>query len=68
MLKLTEFNGHTVWLNPDQLQRMEARPDTVLTLTNGDKILVRETPEQLVRLFERYKQRIHTAPEQGESV
>jgi len=38
-------------LNRDLIVSVEARPDTVITLTSGDKLLVRESPEEVVELF-----------------
>lgn len=65
MLALTEFSGRPFWLNPDHLLRMDAKPDTTLTLTSGDKVLVRESTEEVMERFVAYKQRIHKAPLEG---
>jgi flagellar protein FlbD len=35
-------------LNPDLIATVEARPDTVLRLTTGRRVLVQESPEQVV--------------------
>lgn len=43
--------GHqleTFQLNPDLIMTVEAMPDTVITLTNGTKIVVAEPPERIV--------------------
>ena len=43
--------GHAVekfQLNPDLITTVEATPDTVITLTNGTKIVVAEPPERVV--------------------
>jgi uncharacterized protein YlzI (FlbEa/FlbD family) len=43
--------GHQVeafQLNPDLIMTVEATPDTVITLTNGTKIVVAEPPERVV--------------------
>ena len=43
--------GHQVemfQLNPDLIMAVEATPDTVITLTNGTKIVVAEPPERVV--------------------
>jgi flagellar protein FlbD len=36
-------------LNPDLIVTVEANPDTVITLTNGTKIVVAEPPERVAR-------------------
>ena len=35
-------------LNPDLIMTVEATPDTVITLTNGQKVVVAEPPERVV--------------------
>jgi flagellar protein FlbD len=36
-------------LNPDLIVTVEANPDTVISLTNGTKIVVAEPPERVAR-------------------
>jgi flagellar protein FlbD len=47
-----------ILLNPDLVVCVEAHPDTVLTLTTGAKVIVAETPEQVVRLVRSWRTRI----------
>jgi flagellar protein FlbD len=42
-------------LNPDLIQVVEAHPDTVVTLTSGVKLLVRESPAELAELVRRWR-------------
>ena len=44
--RLTHPN-EPLYLNPDQIQMVEAHPDTVVALANASKFVVRETPEQV---------------------
>jgi flagellar protein FlbD len=39
---------HPFHLNPDLVLTVEANPDTVVTLTTGSRLLVMESPEQVV--------------------
>ena len=39
-------------LNRDLIVSVEARPDTVITLTSGDKLLVREKPDEVIGLVQ----------------
>ena len=50
MIELTRLNGHKLFVNSDLLKYAEASPDTVLTLLTGDKIVVRESCEDVVAL------------------
>ena len=42
MIELTRLNGTPIVLNSDLLKTAEASPDTMLTLINGEKLIVRE--------------------------
>jgi flagellar protein FlbD len=42
-------NAEPFQLNPDLIITVEANPDTVITLTNGIKIVVAEPPERVAR-------------------
>ena len=42
MIQLTRLNGNSMLLNSDLIKTAEASPDTMLTLINGEKLIVRE--------------------------
>lgn len=46
---LTRLNGEQFALNPDLLERIEATPDTVLTLLDGTKYVVLEPVAAVIR-------------------
>lgn len=48
MIELTRLNGNAVVLNSDLIKSAESSPDTMLTLINGEKIMVRESCQQVV--------------------
>lgn len=60
MIKVTTLNHREIALNPDLLVQAESVPDTVLTLTNGKKILVCESINEIAEKFIMYKQRIYS--------
>ena len=43
MIPLTRPDGTALLVNPDRIELVEETPDTVITLADGKKILVRET-------------------------
>ncbi|MCL6631984.1 MAG: flagellar FlbD family protein [Alicyclobacillus herbarius] len=47
MIQLTRINGSAVWLNPLLVESIEQTPDSVVTLSNSHKYVVRESPEQI---------------------
>jgi flagellar protein FlbD len=48
MLKLTRLNNHVVAINPDHIGWVDSTPDTTLFLIGGEKIIVRETLDELI--------------------
>ena len=48
MIILTRLNGEQFAVNPDLIERVDAHPDTVLTLVDTTKYLVAESLEEVV--------------------
>ena len=48
MIQLTRLNNTPLAVNSDLIKYVEAAPDTVITLLNGEKLVVRETTEQVI--------------------
>jgi len=48
MIQLTRLNNSRFAVNCDLIKYVEAAPDTVLTLLSGEKLVVRETTEQVI--------------------
>ncbi|MDQ6664736.1 MAG: flagellar FlbD family protein [Acidobacteriota bacterium] len=48
MIWLTRLNHVRIVLNSDLMEMIEATPDSVVTLTTGQKIVVLETPSEIV--------------------
>jgi flagellar protein FlbD len=48
MIHLTRINRVPLVLNSDLIEHVEATPDTVISLTTGQKILVLESPGEIV--------------------
>ena len=49
MIHLTRLNSQDFAVNSDLIKFIENAPDTMLTLTNGEKIVVRESADEVVR-------------------
>jgi flagellar protein FlbD len=58
MITVTRLDGSPILLNADLLVTIERTPDTLVSLTTGDKVLVRETPEQVVDRITAYKREV----------
>ncbi len=68
MIRIIRFDGKNIFLNAEWIQSVEETPDTVITLTTGEKILVKNSAEEVVAAFKAYKSDIFSkAPETGEA-
>ncbi len=47
MIRLTRLNHLTIYLNADLIEHIESTPDTVISLTTGQKIVVLESAEEV---------------------
>lgn len=48
MIRLMRLNNQQITVNSDLIKWVESKPDTVLTLVNGEKILVHESEQEIV--------------------
>lgn len=62
MIEVTRLNGSIFYINPDLIVTIEPTPDTVITLTTGEKFVVHETPEALIERFVALKRRMTPFP------
>lgn len=63
MIKLTQLSGKTYWLNPHQIEHMEANPDTTIILLSGNRILVKEPPEAVIEAIVAYRRSLGPIPD-----
>jgi flagellar protein FlbD len=62
MIKLTRLSGEPFILNADLIRYVEERPDTFITLTTGDRVVVTESMDIVVELAVEYQQRKYLVP------
>jgi len=58
MIKLTKLNHQPFAVSADLIKFVEQAPDTVLTLVTGEKLVVRESPEEVMRLILEFRRSI----------
>jgi flagellar protein FlbD len=58
MIELTRLNGTPIVLNRDLIKTAEASPDTMLTLINGEKLIVREDCGEVTERVLAYRARL----------
>ncbi|MCH7595598.1 MAG: flagellar FlbD family protein [Planctomycetes bacterium] len=49
MITVTRLDKRVVVLNADLIKMIESTPDTIITLINGDMVIVRESVDDVVR-------------------
>ncbi len=67
MILVTRLDGSKYYVNPEMILTIECTPDSVITLTNNVKFVVRDQAEDIVQRFIAYQQKIHTPFTERES-
>ncbi len=62
MIKLTRLDGERFILNADLIRYVEARPDTFITLTTGERVVVAETMDEVLVRALTYQQSKYLIP------
>ena len=58
MIQLTRLNNKPLAVNSDLIKFVEQAPDTVITLIRGEKIIVRESAEQVLQRILQFRREI----------
>lgn len=58
MIELHRLNGSAFFLNHRHIETLEASPDTVITLINEHKYIVREKPPEIALKITAFEQKI----------
>ncbi len=61
MIEVTRLNGNSMMINSDLIKIAEASPDTMLTLIHGEKLIVRESCEEIAEKVLAYRARLLAA-------
>jgi flagellar protein FlbD len=55
MIYITRTNGTKLYINPELIQTVESTPDTIVTLIDNKKLIVRDTPQEIAERFIEYR-------------
>jgi len=58
MIQLTRLNSQTLMVNSDLIKFVERSPDTVITLITGEKIVVRDSVEEVLERVVEFRRSI----------
>jgi len=59
MIRLTRINHVPLVLNSDLIEHVEVTPDTVISLTTGQKFVVLQTPKEIIERVVRFRRSIY---------
>ncbi len=62
MIKLTRLGGEAFVINADMIRYVESLPDTFITLTGGDRVVVAESVDEVIRRAVEYQRSKHLIP------
>lgn len=60
MIFVTKMNSETVLLNNDLIETIEETPDTIVTLTTGKKLIIKESSEEILKRVIDFKIKINS--------
>jgi flagellar protein FlbD len=58
MIRLSRLNGQVIAVNPDLITWIEVTPDTTLSLLGGDKVMVRESLDDVIERVVAFRREI----------
>jgi flagellar protein FlbD len=61
MITVTRLNDSQLVINTDMIEFVEAIPDTIISLTTGKKVMVKESIDDIVAKVEDYQRKIHSS-------
>lgn len=58
MIEVMRLDGEIYWVNPHMIESMESTPDLTLTMLSGKKIIVKNSPEEIIQKIILYRKQI----------
>ncbi len=55
MISVTKLNGSILTINEDFIETVEETPDTVITMSTGRRIIIKESRQEVVNLVKLFK-------------
>jgi flagellar protein FlbD len=62
MIRVTRLNHELIVVNADLIEYIETTPDTVISLTTGEKFMVLESPDEVVTRAIEFGRQLHQKP------
>ena len=58
MIQVTRLNGTKLFVNAEMIRLVEGTPDSVISLIDNSKIIVKETPQEVIARIIAYQQTV----------
>ena len=68
MIDVTRIDGRELTVNAELIETVDEVPDTVITLTTGKKIIVKESRQKIKSLVKSYKWDIFNGSKDGNNI
>jgi flagellar protein FlbD len=65
VIKVTRLNGTEYLLNPHLIESVAKTPDTTITLVSGKKVVIKETPKEMVDEIIAYRKSLGISGNEG---
>jgi flagellar protein FlbD len=60
MITATRLNGKSIVVNAELIKTVESTPDTLITLVNGDRMMVKESMDEIVQKAVEYGRQLRS--------
>ncbi len=64
MICVTRLDGKPYWINPHLIESMEQNPDLTVTFLSGKKIVLKDSPEQLIQRIIEYRKKLNNSTQE----
>ncbi|MDD5790323.1 MAG: flagellar FlbD family protein [Spirochaetia bacterium] len=64
MISVTRLDGNIYWINPHMIESMEKTPDLTITFLSGKKVVVKDSPEELIQRIVSYRRRLEISSQE----
>lgn len=58
MIEVMRLDGKIYWVNPHMIESMESNPDLTLTMLSGKKLVLKNSPSEVIEKIIAYRQKI----------
>ena len=58
MIDVLRLDGKKYWVNPHMIESMETTPDLTLTMLSGRKIIVKNSPNEIIEKIIEYRRKL----------